>query len=164
MNNTPKPYDSNLPQTIKESSWIIVDNSSEYGMSIVFFNNDEAPADLKFNSFKAFFQDYIDNCFLDYEQKERHINDIKGSATATQCSMEDDFCEDTRKTWQNLVVKAQVIDGFNSMKGHTLDNLIKQANLSLKSIEDDTRYNQEDNQSYRKDPYAYYGVSKKDFL
>lgn len=163
-NPTPQPYFPEFPQELKNTSWLIIDNSTDQDIIIKFLNNEDLPENLKFENFKDFMQNYIDDNMGNFNNMDVQIKEPTSCATGSSSSVEDEFCEDSRRTWEVCTSKAQVIDGFNGIKNELLNSLIKESNKNLKNIEGESLESEADVQSYKKDPYAYYGLNKKDFI
>jgi hypothetical protein len=160
----PQPYFSEFPQEIKDTSWLVIDNSTDNGISVKFLNNEDLPENYKFENFKEFVQCYVDDELGKFDNVDIQIKDPVACATGSSSSMEEDFCEDSRRVWEVCVSKAQVIDAFNGFKPDLLNNLINESGKNLQNIEGEAIEAEADSQAYKKDPYAYYGVSKRDFL
>lgn len=162
----PKSYSPELAQELNSSSWVVIDASTAHGVSVVFFNNDEAPDSHKFDSFKDFAQAYFDDEFMSFDEKEMKINDSKAIATGSKSYTEEDFDEDSPrgKTYTVYVGEAQVIDIYKSLELNKIDDLVIQIRKDLSSAEGDAVDAQKDSDSYNKDPYAYYGLSRRDFI
>lgn len=163
-NPIPTSYDSNSVQVLKETSWLVIDNSTSNDLRIKFFNNDEIPENQRFDSFKDFVQDYLDNEF-EFTQKDNvQIKEDRACASASTASEEEDFDEETGRTWKVYEGKGQIIDAFKGFKMENLDKLIKESHHNLKMVVGEACEQQADSDLYHKDPYAYHGVSKKDFF
>ena len=160
----PQPYFSKIPQEIKESSWLVIDNSSDNGVKVKFINNENLPENYKFENFKEFVQCYVDDELGKFDNVDIQIKDPVACATGSSSSMEENFCEDSRRVWEVCTSKAQVIDAFNGFKNELLEKLITDSGKNLQNIEGEAMEAGIDNQAYNKDPYAYHGVSKKDFF
>lgn len=160
----PLHCNNDLVQILKDTSWLVIDNSTFNGIRVNFFNNDEVPEDEKFDSFKDFVQDYLDNRF-EFTQKDNvQIKENIACASASTASEEEDFDEETGKTWKVYEGKGQIIDAFKGFKIGDLDKLIEESYHNLKMVVGEACDQQADSDLYHKDPYAYNGVSKKDFL
>lgn len=162
----PKPYSPELSQELNSSSWVVIDASTQHGVSVVFFNNDEAQDSHKFDSFNEFAQAYFDDEFMNFDDKTIKINDSKAIATGSKSYTEEDFDENSPrgKTYTVYVGEAQVIDIYKSIELNKIDDLVIQIKKDLSNSEAEAVDAQKDSNSYNKDHYAYYGLSKRDFI
>lgn len=149
---------------LTSESWVIIASSSIEQTQVIYFNPKENPDE--FESFDSFVECYKENEFYLSDSNENVENKYKNFTTliATSTSLEDDFDEDSGKSWQVTVGKAIVSDIYNGgITKENLDEKIKATEKSVDEAVDEAIYEENDAQSYRKDPYAYYGVKRSDF-
>lgn len=146
--------------TIDENCWFsIISTNSD--IRFVFFNPKQSN---ELDSFDGFMDSVLDDvCFIKGNyQKVVLKNGIQYSNTST--SLCDDFDEDSKKTFKSINCSVQVIRFFNSYDEKLLPEQIKSINKEVNSLESDAVMQENESISFNKDPYAYYGVSKKDFM
>ncbi len=164
-----KPYFDCEEQTnigLTQESWVVIQSSTEEATKVFYFNPKGNPDE--FETFEDFVECFKENDFYlkdsdNIEQTEsKNKNYI--SLSATSSSMEDDFDEETGKSWQEAVGRALIADIYNG--GISKDNLPEKIKTLEKSVDDlarDAAEAEADSESYRRDPYAYYGVRRSDF-
>jgi hypothetical protein len=159
---TPVPYNEGM--TMTENSWVVVDCSTSNETKVTFYtpeqdNHEEG----SFNNLQEFADAYLeDNALL----QEQEVTTTEGKISIQSSTSEetDDFDEDSGKSWKYFVANAQLIDFYQKFNIANLPGIVAETEKDLENIEKDEVANAEDSAEYHKDPYAYYGVSRRDFL
>jgi hypothetical protein len=157
-----KPYEEGM--TVTENSWVVVDVSTEEGTRVTFYTPEQdTNEDGPFANLKDFSDIYLDDNFM---IKERSVTVVEGKVLVQGSSTteKDDYDEESGKSWKYFAPEAQIVDFYQKMDANRLVEIINQTETSLESLEKDAVAEAEDNEDYQKDPYAYYGVSRHDFL
>lgn len=68
------------------------------------------------------------------------------------------------KDYNDLYIDIQIVEVFKSSKGLTLEKMISNIKKEGGSLISETEESYKEGLEYNKDPYAYYGVNRKDFF
>ena len=164
-----KPYFDCEEQTnigLNQDSWVIIQASTNNATEVFYFNPKANPDE--FETFADFVESYKENDFYledsDGIEQTESKNKNYISLSSTSSSVDQDYDEDSGKSWEVIVGTALIADIYNG--GITKDMLpekIKQLEKSADDLASEAADAQADAESYRKDPYAYYGVRRSDF-
>lgn len=157
----PQPYLAEM--TYDENCWLIIDCRSNDTPYVSFYNPTQ-DKDKEFETFKEFAEVYFDNEFSRFD--DSNIEYKENSATASGCKSEEeeDFDEDSRRVWKVWVAEGQIIEVMTGVKPENIPAMIKKTSKALEDMESDEIYNAKDAAEERRDPYAYRGLSRKDFI
>jgi hypothetical protein len=148
-----------------ETSWVMISASSSESTSVFYFNPDVDPEE--YEDFNHFVEANMDEfyCEGDNVTKTKSIKDNFATISGYDGSMEEDFDEESGKSWQAPVGTAAIMEfhkgGVNQEK---LKELIKTVHKDLDDLVSQGAYEAGDSYQYHKDPYKYHGVSRKDFF
>ncbi len=164
-----KPYFDCEEQTsigLTQESWVVIQSGSDEHTQVFYFNPKANPEE--FETFEDFVECFKENDFYlkdsDGIEQSESKNKNYVSLSSTSSSMEDDFDEDSGKSWRVAIGKSLIADIYNG--GISKDSLPEKIKTLEKSVDDlasEAADNEADSESYRKDPYAYYGVRRSDF-
>lgn len=166
---TPKPIFEALekenPKGLTDTSWVIISASSGEKTEVLFFNPESSPEE--YESFKDFVEANMDDfyCKGDNVEKTKKIEDNFATISAYSGDMEEDFDEDSGKSWTAPVGYGAIMDFYKG--GINLDKLpelVAKMEKDLDNLESEGAYEAKDSHDFQKDPYAYYGVSRRDFF
>jgi hypothetical protein len=119
-----------------EESWFIIEVISNKSPRLFYFNSSIDP--LEFESFKEFIETNISvfNCPGDSSKPNKTIRDNYASISSYSGELEEDFDEDSKKTFMVATGKAAIMEfhkgGFNK---ETILELIKNINKDLTNLE-----------------------------
>lgn len=158
----PEPYEEGM--TLTENSWVVVDCSTTEGTKVTFYtpeqdNNEEGP----FKNLQEFADIYLeDNALL----QDQQVTTTEGKISIQSSISEEaeDFDEDSGKCWKYFAPTAQLIDFYQKFNMANLPSILAETEKDLENLEKEEVESAQDDASYNKDPYAYYGVSRRDFL
>lgn len=157
----PQPYIKEM--TYDEDSWLIIDcrtGDSPY----VSFYNPKQDKDKEFETFKDFAESYIENEFCSFEDSQIEYKEKTASASGCNVTEGDDYDEESRRSWKTLDPSGQLIEVMTGIKLENINTEIKKVSKALDDIESEAVEMEADAASERKDPYAYRGLSRRDFI
>lgn len=158
---TIQPYLKDM--TYDESSWLIIDCRTGDKPYVSFYNSAQ-DKDKEFETLKDFAQSYIENEFSKFNDSQTEYKET--SATASGCNVVegDDYDEDSRRSWKTMDPSGQLIEVMKGIKLENINETIKKVSKNLNEIESEAVENESDAAEERKDPYAYRGLSRRDFI
>lgn len=157
----PQPYLKDM--TYDEESWLIVDCRSNDTPYVTFYNSKQDP-DKEFETIKDFAEVYFDNEFSSFDGSNIEYKEKTASASGCKAEEDEDFDEESRRSWKIWVPEGQVIEVMTGIKLENIPEIIKKTSKALDDIESDEVYNAKDAAEERRDPYAYRGLSRRDFI
>lgn len=159
----------NLPPD--DNCWVVIDVSSEHGAKVSYINPNSVeengdPFSNDSEGFKYFAEYIIGENFKygDENSSQISISDKIATASGATGSIEEDFDEDSKKTFNISVGNAQIIEIHNGIELSKIPQIIKSNLKEIESLEREAANDASDSDSLRKDPYKYYGVSRSDFF
>lgn len=164
MSTLIEPYDKGME--LEKGVWFAVIANTDKPTKIIYYNERDGKEEYDFD-FKSFCECVIDDNLEFTEDKELKIEDFFSYYKAGKAEEFDEFDEDSRKSYKEISVKAQII---NVYKKEDLSNpdlvkyLVEETEKELLDYENNLKEGFADNLGYKKDPYAYYGVSRSDFF
>lgn len=157
---------------LTKESWVAILATSEDTTEVFYYNpgvksipdiDEASDKPMTFEEFCEYVQE--DRFPFDYGDKpESNSKPTFFSITTSSAEEYDDYDEESGKCWKALSGKAAVLDIYKG--GINQETLSEKVKLTEKSVDDaveDAKYQLGDSIEYSKDPYKYYGVSKKDF-
>lgn len=153
---------------LTKESWVCMMAGTEEETKVFFYNpkNHENEEDA-FESFEQFIEYHSDNDFYvggDNVEKSELKKENYVSISASSASMEEDYDEDSGKSWMAPVAQVMIMDFYKGgINKDDLDIKIKELEKSVDDVAADAKYDVVDDYEYNKDPYKYYGVKRSDF-
>lgn len=157
----PQPYLADM--TYDEDCWLIIDCRTGDNPYVSYYNPKQ-DKDKEFETLKEFAESYFDNEFGKFESPEIEYKEKTASASGCSATEEDDYDEESRRSWKVWVPEGQVIEVMTGIKLENIPQEIKKVSKSLDDMESDEVYNAKDAAEERRDPYAYRGLSRRDFI
>lgn len=156
-----QPYLKDM--TYDENAWLIIDCKTGDTPYVSFYNPGQ-DSDKEFESLSDFAQLYIENAFKRFDDSKIEYKD--NTATASGCSVSEggDYDEETGRSWKTMDSTGQVIEVMTSVKLENIQTEVQQVMKQLISVEKDGIEMEQEAALERKDPYAYRGLSQKDFM
>ena len=153
---------------LTNSSWAYIFVSSEEKTTqVVYFNPSADPNE--FESFSDFVEANLDDFYCKgMSTSEAEVNKyLKADIpliTASFAEEDEDFDEDSGRTWKITNGYASLMKFFDGgLDAKDLPKIVSELEKENNDLISDACDSFNDNQSYQKDPYAYYGVSRRDF-
>lgn len=152
--------------TYDENCWVMINTKSAEKCEIIFFNpHQKMDTDFeeveKLSEFaKSMFENEF--CISNDGDVQTEINENKCTKSGCDVTEAEDY--DEERSWKYLSASGQIIDIYKNKTLDELVTLVKEAQKDLDNLEVNAKENMADQQSYEKDPYAYYGVSRSDFF
>lgn len=168
--NTPeiKPYFKDDKQPFNEKSWVLVLGEAAVDDSVRFYYaNEDVLKKEEIQTLKEFVEFVLEN--HNYERSYESVTNIEKdtfySETQTVVKEQEDFDEDSGKSWKSYVGSVLIVQAYKG--GISKDDLLKME-INISNEMDNEIYNATDaakeTELYNKDPYQYYGVNRKDFM
>jgi hypothetical protein len=148
-----------------EESWFFISASSDDETKVYYFNPSIDKEE--YQDFKEFVESNMEDfcCPGDTDKPNKTIKDNYATISNYSGTMEEDFNEDSRKTFKVAVGKAAIMEFHKGgVSEEKLDEIVKNIHKDLGNLESEGAHVAAESHEYHKDPYAYYGVSKKDFF
>lgn len=151
--------------TYDQNCWVMINTRSSDACEIIFFNPSQK-MDTDFEEVEKlseFAESMFDNEFSisSDDDVETEINENKCTKSGCDVTEHEDYDEES--CWKYLSASGQIIDIYKNKSLDELVELVKEAKKDLNFLEEAAKDNMADTQSFQKDPYAYYGVSRSDF-
>jgi hypothetical protein len=157
----PQPYIASM--TYDEDCWLVIDCRSSDSAYVTFYNPKQDP-DKEYETFKDYAESYIDNEFCSFESKNIEYKDNTASASGCNVTEDEDYDEESGRSWKVMVADGQVIEVMTGIKLENIKDMVKKTERSLDDMESDEKYNAADAAEEARDPYAYRGLSRRDFI
>lgn len=163
-----KPYFDDDNGVFNEHSWVIVVGESASDDEVKFFYvTPEKAAEEELTTLKDFVSYFLENHDYEktYDEKTAIEKDGFYSETHTLGEEDEDFDEDSGKSWKVYNGYALIVEGYKG--GISKEDLPKLQKNMLKDLDDEVSNTADavaDTAAYNKDPYKYYGVSRRDFM
>lgn len=166
MKINPSAYEKQM--TLDKDCWVAIIMSNDGGLDKVdvkFYNPKlQVDDDLDFRGFAEIF---MDENFIDAPDSIVKYQDEEVYAFGGRASNGQDVDEDNRRVINTIEVDCQFITIYKN-KDITNEEKLKSILVKLEKdfelFRSDLIESFKDGEEYRKDPYAYYGVSRKDFF
>lgn len=164
MSTLIKAYEKGM--NLEKGVWFAVIAQSGKPTEIVYYNEADGKEEYDFD-FKAFAECVIDDNLVLTDNKESKIDSIFSYYQAGKAEEVEEIDEEARKVYKDISVDAQIINVYEKEDLSNPDlvkYLVEKVEKELVDFEDNLRDSFADGLSYQKDPYAYYGVSRSDFI
>ncbi len=152
-------------------SWVAILATSEDKTEVFYYNPskksipeiDDEDTPLTFEQFCEYVQE--EKFPFSFGETESTVKPNFFSLGASSAEEDEDYDEESGKCWKVVVGKAAVLDIYQGgLNAETLKEKIKLTEGSVEDSVSDAVFNENDSIEYRKDPYKYHGVSRKDFM
>ena len=150
--------------TYDSSCWLAINVSSSEKTEVIFYNPKQMSSDEGFEKLSQFAEYVFDENFISRDDKPLvDINETKCTKSACDVKEDEDYDEETGRSWKIQIPDGQIIDVYKNIPKEKISELIKAANTDLSNMEKDAVSNAKDDNLLRNDPHRYYGVSPSDF-
>jgi hypothetical protein len=157
----PQPYLANM--TYDEDCWLIIDCRTG-DTPYVSYYNPKQDQDKEYETFKDFAQNYIENEFGGFDNSQIEYKEKTASARGCKVEEDEDYDEESRRSWKIWVPEGQIVKVMTGIKLENIPQEIKKVSKELDDMERDEVSNAKEAAEERKDPYAYRGLSRRDFI
>lgn len=156
-----QPYLKDM--TYDEDSWLIIDCRTGDEPHVSFYNAKQ-DKEKEFETLQDFAQAYIENEFAKFDDAQTEYKEKTVTASGCNVTEGDDYDEDSRRSWKTLDPSGQLIEVMQGIKLENINDTIKKVSKDLSNIESEATDNEKDAADERRDPYAYRGLNKRDFM
>lgn len=146
------------------SSWLAINVKSHEKAEVTFYtaSQDEEETFENFQEFSNFIFDENFGISKNDTEVIKDINDKKSTISGCVVKEEEDY--EGSKVFKILVSDGQIIDIYQNIAFENIKDLVKESKKALNLLEESEKELFSESKEYRKDPYAYYGVSRSDFF